>query len=117
MPFLIQDGIDGCGGVGREVGDHDVLRVVIEEEPGLLEAECLREWVAIAHDCSTGSAVRDTTDERFESRPQSMGAVEWCGTVVYRGAGNKVPIPGRSDVLVLIALQVSVECTIGEVKT
>jgi hypothetical protein len=46
-----------------------------------------------------------------------MGAVEWRGTVVDRGAGDEVPIPGCSDVLVLIALYVRVECTISEVET
>ena len=45
-----------------------------------------------------------------------MGAIEWRGTVVYGSTGNEIPIPGRSDVFVLVALQVSVEGAIGQVE-
>ena len=45
-----------------------------------------------------------------------MGAFEWRGTVVYGSTGNEVPIPGRSNVFVLVTLEVSVEGAIGQVK-
>ncbi len=45
-----------------------------------------------------------------------MGTIEWRGTIVYGSTGNKIPVPSCSDVLVLVAFQVSVEGTIGQVE-
>ena len=45
-----------------------------------------------------------------------MGAIEWRGTVVHGSTGDEIPIPGRSDVFVLVTSQVSVEGTIGQVE-
>jgi len=104
MPSLVQDGIDGRVGVRREVGDHDILGVVVKEKPGLLPAECFGERVKISHGRGTDCAVRYAANERVEPGPQGIITVERRGTVVHSGTGNKIPIPCRGDVLVLVAL-------------
>jgi hypothetical protein len=116
MPSLVQDGIDGCGAEGSKVGDHDVLSIVVEEKPGLLPAELFGEWVEIPHGGSTCFAVRDAAYERLKPYPIGLGAMEWRGTIVYGSTGNEIPIPGCKNVFVLVALQVGVEGTIGEVE-
>jgi hypothetical protein len=66
---LVQDGVNGGGGVRRsDVGDHDVLNVVIEEEPRFLPAECFREWVEIAHGRDACVVVRHAANERLKSQ-------------------------------------------------
>jgi len=116
MLSLVQDGIDGRVGVRREVGDHDVLGIVVKEKPGLLPAERFGEGVEISHGRGTDCAVRYAAHERLQPGPLGIVTVEGCGVVDHSGTGNKIPIPRRGDVLVLVALEVSVECTISEVK-
>lgn len=117
MPSLVQDGINGCGAAGSEVGDHDVLGIVVKEKPGLLPAERLSKRVEIPHGSSTSFAIRYAAYERLKPFPTGIGAIEWRGTVVYGSTGNEIPIPGCGDVFILVASQVSVECTISEVET
>lgn len=57
VSLLIEDGENGRIGRGGNAGDHDVLNIVVEEEPRLLEGECLREWIRISHGCSTNVAI------------------------------------------------------------
>jgi len=104
MPSLVQDGIDGRVGVRREVGDHDVLGVVVKEKPGLLPAERFGEGVEISHGRGTDYAVRYAANERLQPGPLGIVTVEGRGAVVHSGTGNKIPIPRRGDVLVLVAL-------------
>ena len=104
MPSLVQNGIDGRAGLRREVGDHDILGVVVEEKPGLLPAERLGERVEISHGRGTDCAVRYAANERLEPGPLGVITVEGRGTIVHRGTWNKIPIPRRGDVLVLVAL-------------
>lgn len=103
IPSLVQDGIDGRIGARREVGDHDVLDIVVKEKPGLLPAQRLGVRVEISHRCGTGVAVRHAADERLEPCPLGMGTVERRGTIVNSGTRNKVPIPRRGDVFVFVA--------------
>ena len=104
MASLVQDGIDGRVRLGSEVGDHDVLGVIVKEKPGLLPTECFGEWVEISHCRSTSFAVRYAPDERLEPFPQGRRAIEGGGTIVHGGTGNKIPIPRRSNVFIFIAL-------------
>ena len=104
MPSLVQNGIDGRAGLRREVGGHDILGVVVEEKPGLLPAERLGERVEISHGRGTDCAVRYAANERLEPGPLGVITAEGRGTIVHRGTWNKIPIPRRGDVLVLVAL-------------
>jgi hypothetical protein len=116
MPPLVQDGIDRGGGVGGQVGDHDVLRVVVEEEPGLLPAECFGLGVEISHGGGASLACRYAADEGLESVIRDASALEFRGTVFYGGTRDEIPIPGRSDVFVFVSLKVRVEGTVGKVE-
>ena len=57
MPSLVQNGINGYGATRSEVGDHDVLGIVAEEEPGLLPAESFGKWIEISHGCGTSLVI------------------------------------------------------------
>lgn len=118
VSFLVQDRVNGRGGVQRgDVGDHDVLNVVIEEEPRFLPAERLCEWVEVSHGCDACFVVRHATNERLKSRLLCIRAVKRCGSVVGRGAWDEVPIPCCRYVLVFVALQVRIKRPVGEVET
>jgi hypothetical protein len=104
MPSLVQDRIDGRVGVRGEVGDHDILGIIVKEEPGLLPAKGFGEWVGIFHGRSTDFAIRYATDKRFEACPLSLRAVERHSTIVHGSAGNEIPIPRSSDVFVFVTL-------------
>jgi hypothetical protein len=86
-----------------DAGDHDVLDIIAKEKSGLLSAECIGEWVGITDGCRTRVAVRHTTDERPDGRPLGMGAVQGRCTIVHSSSRNRIPIPCRSNV-VLMAL-------------
>jgi len=103
MPSLVQGGIDGRVSVRGEVGDHDVLGIVVKKEPGLLPAEGFGEWVEIFHGRDAGFAVRYTADERFEPFPLGLRAVERRSTIVHSGTGDEIPVPRSSDVFVFVA--------------
>ena len=104
MASLVQDGIDGRVGLRGEVGDHDILGVVVEEKPGLLPAERFGERVKISHGRGADCAARYAPDERLEPGPLGFTTIEGRGTVVHSGTRNKVPIPRRGDVFILVAL-------------
>ena len=102
MSSLVQDGIDGRIGVRGDVGDHDVLGIIVKKEPGLLPAKGFGEWVEILHGRSAGFAVRYAADERFEPFPLGLRAVERRSTIVYSDTGNEIPVPRSSNVFVFV---------------
>ena len=52
----------------------------------------------------------------LEAGPLGVRAVQRRGTVVDGRTRNEIPVPGCGDVLVLIALEVGVQCTVGQVE-
>lgn len=47
--LLVQYRVDRSAGARQDIRDHDVLNVVVKEEPSFLPTEALRQWVGIAH--------------------------------------------------------------------
>lgn len=85
--LLIENGVDrGVGGGVVDGGDHDMLNVVIQEEPRFLPGECLGGWVGELHRSGTDLAVRYATDEGMETGVLNGAAGEGCGAVVSGGA-------------------------------
>lgn len=85
--LLVEYGVDrGVGGGVVDGGDHDMLNVVVQEEPRFLPGECLGRWVGELHRSGADLAVRYATDEGMETGVLNGTAGEGCGAVVSGGA-------------------------------
>ena len=110
--LLIQNRDGGESGTRSHVGQHHNLDVVTHEKPRLLKSDAPGNRVRISHGRGTHYTVRYTANESLDADSSGVTAAQVCSAVIGGNARDKVPIPGRGNVLVLVSGEVCVQCSI-----
>ena len=82
VALLVEHGENGGSGRGGDRGYHDVLYIVVQEEPRLLPGERLSERVCVLHSGNTYGAVGDAAHEGVYAGELGIVAVKWRGVVI-----------------------------------
>lgn len=77
----------------RNVGNHDMQNVILEEEPSFLEVKRLGERIRILHHSHAHCAIGNASHECLDSQQTTVATLQGSITVVDGDSGNQIPIP------------------------
>src|ERR1700742_1133007 len=93
-----------------------MVHIVLEKEPRFLPAESSGDWICISHRGKAKFSVRHTTNKSLQSCILGCIAFQWRGTVIYSYTRDEIPIPSSCDILVFVAMKVSMKCPIRKME-